>query len=151
MRVTKKRFLVTLFLFLREGEGGEASGSLRRRDSVPQVFDLLHSGPSHFISPPVPITGKRSSARAISQANPALAADAALWRQRPASRNLSPAGPSRYTCPRVDKPAAADCPTLFFSFSAFAVIYFLILCAVATNPNSTLTFLFDFRRKRLKP
>ena len=29
--------------------------------------------------------------------------------------------------------------------------YFLRLCASATRPNSTLTFLFDLRRKRLKP
>ena len=28
---------------------------------------------------------------------------------------------------------------------------FLMLCATATRPNSTLTFLLDFRRKRLKP
>ena len=38
------------------------------------------------------------------------------------------------------------------SFAArFTAISFLMLCAVATRPNSTLTFLLDFRRKRLKP
>ena len=29
--------------------------------------------------------------------------------------------------------------------------YFLRLCASATRPNSTLTFLFDLSRNRLKP
>ena len=34
---------------------------------------------------------------------------------------------------------------------SLSAMYFLMLCASATKPNSMFTFSFDFRRKRLNP